>query len=91
MTKITLAAALEILKGCSAVVVDDDVLVYPSCSDLDDTCPFLTLSDEGTEMLHVFSPEKNAEPEIVGSSLFLVDDDGVIVQLTILEPRDLEA
>lgn len=92
--KITLKTAYQILEDCSAVIIDDDVLIYPSLDDLtgegDNQFLRLKWEDEGLEFHLRFEEEDNQEIIISGSSIVLKDTKGDEAQLTILVPKDLE-
>lgn len=90
---ITLQEAYNILEDCSAVIIDDNVLVYPSLDELsgDLKNEFLCLSwEEDGENFEVrFLEGQNQNVQVSGSSLFLIDSEGEDNQLTILEPKVL--
>jgi len=94
MKKIPLRKAYDILQNCSAVVIDDNVLVYPALDEIeeDDANEFMYLSwsYEDLEYDVKFEEGSNREVEVVGSSMFLIDIEGETTQLTILEPKNLE-
>jgi hypothetical protein len=98
---ICLSDAVALLVQCSAVVVDDDILVYPtSFEDVNLTClpnaqtktEFMRLKweDEGLGFEQSFEVEKNQAPTISGTSLFLNNSDGEECQFTLLVPQNLE-
>lgn len=91
--QITLKDAYNILQDCSAVIIDDNVLVYPSLDEPsgDLRHEFLNLAweQEGEDFEVRFLEGNNQEVQVSGSSLFLVDSDGQDAQLTILEPKKL--
>lgn len=96
--KIPLQKAFEILQDASAIIVNDQIVVYPSLSDLedDDTNEFLSISwDEGgLEYILKFNEGDNQEVSVIGSSMFLYDTDTMDeddhTQITILVPQNLE-
>jgi hypothetical protein len=98
MKKITLKEAYNILEDASAVIINDDVVLYPSLSDLedDDTNEFLYFcwDDGGLEYSLKFYEGDNQEVEVVGSSMFLYDTDADgeedHTQITILTTKELE-
>lgn len=95
MKKITIQKAHQILTDCSALIIDDNTLVYPSLADLEgsDDNEFLYLSwtdEEGRDYSVKFSEGQNKEVTISGSSMFLVDNEGEEAQITILAPQNLE-
>lgn len=92
---ISLKEAHQILEECSAVIADDNALTYPSLSDLedDDSNEFLYISwtdDEGLTYSAKFQEGENQSVKISGSSMFLIDNEGDEMQITILEPKSLE-
>lgn len=96
MKKITLEEAFKILENASALVVDDNALVYQSLYDLngDDDNEFLFLSytdKRRKDKWHLkFAEKDNREVEVCGCSMFLYDAEGDYTQLTILGPISLE-
>jgi hypothetical protein len=95
MKKITLKEAYQILEDASAIIIDDNVLVYPSLSELkeDDTNEFMYLSweDEGLEYSVRFEEKRNQQVEVVGSSMFLYAEGDIDhTQITILTTKELE-
>lgn len=96
--KIPLQKAFEILQDASAVIINDQIVVYPSLSDLegDDTNEFLciTWDEDGLEYILKFNEGDNQEVEVVGSSMFLYDTDTMDeddhTQITILTTKNLE-
>lgn len=96
MKTITLQEAHRILTDCSAVVWEEanHFVTYPSLSDLtgEDDNEFLLLSgtdDEGYEYQARFMEGVNRNVRVEGSSMFLVDDNGDEVQVSILVPVNL--
>lgn len=90
--KITLEQAYKLLQDCSAVIADDNALMYPSIWDLDDE-EFLFLhwdDDDGYEYYYTFLPKDNQEVEVHGCSMWLIEEHGEEVQLTLLTPMLLE-
>jgi len=98
MKKITLKEAYDILEKASAVIIDDNALVYRSLWELDgnDENEFLYLSWENDrdEYNLKFCEGDNKEVKVSGSSLFLydtdADDETCLTKLTILVPQTLE-
>jgi len=99
MKTIPLEEAYKILEDASAVVVDDNVLVYPALSDLEfsDENEFMYLTwtdDEGQEYALKFAEGDNQQVKVSGSSIFLLDTDAEAeedaVQITILTTKELE-
>ncbi len=95
MKTISLKEAFRMLEDASAVIIDDNFLVYPSLSDLkeDDTNEFMYLSweNEGFEYSARFEGWRNQEVEVVGSSMFLyAEGDNDHTQITILITKELE-
>lgn len=91
--EISLKEAYDILQECSAVVIDDNVLVYPSLDEItgDLKNEFLSLAwqEDGEEFQVNFLEGQNQKVQVSGCSLFLVDSEGEDNQLTILEPKKL--
>lgn len=95
MKTISLQKAHSILEYCSAIIIEDYVLVYPSLSDLtgEDDNQWLYISwsdDKGREFDVEFIEENNKDITISGSTLFLKDNEGEEFQVTILVPEILE-
>jgi hypothetical protein len=96
--KITLKQAYNILEDASAVIINNDVVLYPSLWELndDDTNDFLFFrwDDGGLEYTLKFNEGDNQEVSIVGSSMFLYDTDSNgeedHTQITILTTKELE-
>ena len=98
MKKITLKEAFRILEDASAVIINDDVVLYPSLWELrdDDTNEFLFFrwDDGGLEYNLAFKEGDNQEVKLVGSSMFLYDTNSEgeedHTQITILTTKELE-
>jgi hypothetical protein len=98
MKTITLKEAYQILEDANAVIIDNDVVLYPSLSELEDdeTNEFLYFQweDEGQGYNLKFNEGDNQEVKVVGSSMFLYDTDSegedYHTQITILIPKELE-
>jgi hypothetical protein len=96
--KIPLQKAFQILQDASAVIINDQIVVYPCLADLDgdDTNEFLSITwDEGgLEYSLKFNEGDNQEVGVFGSSMFLYDTDTMDeddhTQITILVPQNLE-
>jgi hypothetical protein len=90
---ISLAAAHSILENCIAVLWDDRAVSLPAVSDLDDgdsNDSFLTLEsaeDDGSIVEARFVQNENARVRVDGDSMFLMDDTGEEVKITILNPN----
>jgi hypothetical protein len=90
--------AFKLLSDCSAVIVDDNALVYPSldhdAKEGEDEFLYLSYTDdEGETFTYHFNKEDNENVEVVGNSMFLKDTDGEegeVTQLTLLIPQNLE-
>jgi hypothetical protein len=89
--KITLNRAWELLNLAVAVIIDGNILVYPSFSDLngesDNEWLYLSWEDEGNEFGAKFF--ENCDPEIQDGFLILTDTDGEKNKFTLLEPMKL--
>jgi hypothetical protein len=94
MKKITLKEAYSILEDASAVIINDNVVLYPSLWELteDDENEFLFLDWDDGKLK--FNEGDNQEVEVVGSSMFLYDTDANgnedHTQITILITKELE-
>jgi hypothetical protein len=98
MKTITLKEAYQILEDANAVIIDNDVVLYPSLWELrdDETNEFLFFrwDDGGLEYTLTFKEGDNQEVKVVGSSMFLHDTDSEgeddHIQITILITKELE-
>jgi hypothetical protein len=96
MKKITLNHAHILLQNASGIVISDtpDPLL-PCYAELDgsDENEFLYITwedDIGQEYYLKFNEGENREVTISGSSMFLIDNEGEEVQITLLVPQILE-
>jgi hypothetical protein len=98
MPKITLKKAVELLKECSGVIVNQHyLLVIPSVDEVknEPDNEFLRLGweEDGQVFRLTFAEEENEEVSICGSSMFLIDsdaEDGEETQIMLLNPWDIE-
>jgi hypothetical protein len=98
MKTITLKEAYNILEDASAIIIDDNVLVYPALTGLegsdDNEFLYFKWDDEGLGYELTFKEEDNREVKVVGSSMFLYDYDAETeedhTQITILTTKELE-
>ena len=94
MKHITLQEAYNILEEASAIIVDDDALIYPSLADLEDELDneflYLSWDSEGLGFAIKFKEENNQHPKVSGDRLLLNDTEGEEISLTILMPKTLE-
>jgi hypothetical protein len=86
---VSLKDAHSILTTCSAVIWNDNFLCYPSVDDLseDGNDEFMTLTSEDEEGLIYtasFIQNENERVRVAGSKLWLLDDTGEEVEITIL-------
>jgi hypothetical protein len=94
---ITLQEAYTLLEGASALMVDNNILVYAGLNDLtgDDRNEFLYLrwEDDGRGYTREFEEGFNREVDVEGSSLFLFEpdasDDDDCTKITLLVPQKL--
>lgn len=90
---ITLAAAHSILENCIAVMWDDRAVSLPTVYDLEDEDSngiFLMLEsgeDDGSIVQAIFIQNENSRIRVEGDSMFLMDDTGEEVKITILNPN----
>ncbi len=95
MKTITLQEAEVILQNAAALVLDDDgALTYPNLSPIngDDENEFLYLfwyGENGDEYSTRFREVENRMIPVSGSSMFLVDYEGVETKITVLVPANL--
>jgi len=91
--EITLQEAHTILENCSAIVIDDNILLYPSLEDLtgepENEFLYLSWNEEGEDFEVKFLEKDNPKVTTSGCSLFLVDTEGNENQITILSPQKL--
>jgi hypothetical protein len=94
MKEITLKEAYEILEDASAVIIDDNVLVYPGLyditGDLKNEFLYISWREDGEEYEVSFLEGHNQTCPVSGSSLFLKDSEGEDTQLTILTTKSLD-
>jgi hypothetical protein len=98
MKTITLKEAFRILEDASAVIINDDVVLYPSLDMIEGSDEneflFFRWDDGGLEYTLKFCEGDNQEVKLVGSSMFLYDTDSNgkedYTQLTILITKELE-
>lgn len=89
MKKITIEQALKLLNNASAVIIDDDALMYPSLGDYlgEDDNTFLYMSwvdGDGLEFEVKIREGRNKEIEWEAPLMTLIDLDGNTVTLTLL-------
>lgn len=94
MKNITLSEALKILQDCSAIIFDDNALIYPSLSDLendaDNEFMYISWEEDSMEYSTKFAEGQNQIVKISNSAMFLVDTEGEECKITILEEKGLE-
>jgi hypothetical protein len=99
MKNIPLEEAYKILEDASAVIIDDNVLVYPALKELEfsDENEFMYLTwtdDEGQEYALKFAEGDNQQVKVSGSSIFLLDTyaeaEEDAIQITIITTKELE-
>ena len=92
MSSMDLEDALDVLDNCSALILDDDILMYPKIiKDLkngDNQKIFCLQWTEGEDAFEiVFVEEDNQSVGYSGSTMFLIDDNDQEVHLTILTEK----
>jgi hypothetical protein len=91
--EITLKEAYSILENAAGVIVDDNVLIYPSINELanepDNEFLYLSWNEDGEDFEVNFLEKDNEKVVVSGCSIFLVDSDGEENQITILAPLQL--
>jgi hypothetical protein len=98
MKTITLKEAFRILEDANAVIINDDVVLYPSLDMIEGSDEneflFFRWDDGGLEYTLKFCEGDNQEVKLVGSSMFLYDTDSNgeedHTQITILITKELE-
>lgn len=98
MKTITLKEAYQILEDANAVIIDNDVVLYPSLDMIEGSDEneflFFRWDDGGLEYTLTFKEGDNQEVKVVGSSMFLHDTDSEgeddHIQITILITKELE-
>lgn len=99
MKQLTLSAAYALLDACSALIIDDDVLIYPSldtlssegASDPDNEFLHLSWEIEGLEYSCTFAEGPNTSVMLDKDTIVLVDMEGHPTRLKLLFSRNLEA
>jgi hypothetical protein len=92
MSSMDLEDALDVLDDCSALILDDDILMYPRIiKDLkneDNQKIFCLQWTEGEDTFEiVFVEEDNQSVGYSGSTMFLIDDNDQEVHLTLLTEK----
>ena len=98
MKTITLKEAYSILSLATAVIIDENAVVYPSLWELtgegENEFLYLSWEHEGKDYSLKFAEGDNLEAKIEGCCLFLYDtaanDDADQTMLTILTPKQLD-
>lgn len=91
--KKTLEQVTKILKSCESIIVDEDNHVTSFIINENNVVNFFYFryfDVNGQDWENQFNANDNKEVEVVGSSLFLIDNDGDEIQITPLFTRDLE-
>lgn len=98
MKEITLTKAFALLEQASAVIINDDVLVYPSLDQItgDENNEWMNLSweNDAQEYSMKFDEGQNnsvfgKSPRIENNKLILIDSEGDEVALTLLESKEM--
>jgi hypothetical protein len=91
--QINLQEAYNILENSAGVIVDDNVLIYPSLSDItnepNNEFLYLSWNEDGEDFEVSFLEKDNNEVTISGCSIFLNDTEGNENQITVLAPQQL--
>lgn len=91
MKTITLQEAFSLIQEATAVIVDDNALVYPSQYELtgedDNEWLYLSWEEEFVDFALTFI-EEEAEIKFDGSSIYMEDSDGDECKLTLLVPMN---
>lgn len=86
MKKINLNQVLVLLEQCSAVIFDDNALIYPRVDEDSEEFLYISWDDEGEEYILTFNKEDNKEVSIKGAKLTLIDSEGNGCDLILLSP-----
>ena len=94
MKKIPLEQAHEILKNCAGVVVEGTI-TRPSVWKIEDSDEneFLYIDwqeDQGLVYSVKFCEGENQEVPVIGSVMYLTDNEGDVCEVTVLEQSNLE-
>lgn len=95
MRTISLQKAFNLLQNCSAVILDQNGLIYPALDEIrnNDENEFMYLEwtdSEGYEFNVKFKEENNKEVTIDGITMILKDNEGYESALYLLNPSNLE-
>jgi len=94
MRKIPLKEAYEILENCAGVICNN-IITYPTLAMLEDSDEneflYINWEDGGREFNVKFCEGENQEVAVVGSVMYLTDNEGDVCEVTILEKINLEA
>ena len=89
--KVSLQQAYNIIEQANAVIVADDLLVYPGLSDITGEEDNQFLYCGNGDYSYKFEEGANQEVDIVGSSMFLTDNEGDSIKITILSHQEVES
>lgn len=84
---ITVEELINHLMDCRAVIIDNDLLVYPSVNDDKDEDSFLVLSNDPTGFWAEF--DWDVSPVIIKGDVYMEDTQGREYQLTLLSKTKL--
>ena len=91
--KISLKKAFGILDECAGTIIQNNIIVYPSLDFVrDDPCNeflYFHLEDEGKTYHMKFVEGNNQEVTVEGSSMWLTDQEGDDIEITILQEKVL--
>lgn len=92
--KINLKQAFDLLEYCDAIILNDDVLIYPATDTItgEPENEFLYLSYTQNDLIYslYFIEENNQEIEFSGSTMYLEDNEGDSVRITLLSELDIQ-
>lgn len=93
MNSYVLERAIELLENASAIIIDNDVLIYPRVNDDGEDDEFLILSwdTDGEEYTYNFLRKDNRVVNVKDNQLILIADEGTEFSLTLLEPQILKS
>jgi len=90
MLTITLQNAYSLIANATAIIIDNDALMYPSLWELngeaDNEWLFLKWDDEDGNEYYLKFIEEEQEIRFDGTSIYMLDSEGDEVKLTLLIP-----
>jgi len=94
--KITLEKTIRLLEESAGIITDKGITfptIYDNYREFDTDYPFFLefeFTDDDGIFKYRFFVDDNLEVELVGSSIFLIDSEGSLIEITLLENWDAE-